>query len=89
VTGLRGRAAVALVARREITQRVREKSFLVSMGVTALLHASGQEGGPLELEVTGTLTRQLARLLLARGRAVHPDQHLLRDEEAIAQDLPL
>ena len=34
MTGLRGRPAVALVARREITQRVREKSFLVSMGVT-------------------------------------------------------
>ena len=30
------RRAVALVARREITQRVREKSFLVSMGVFVL-----------------------------------------------------
>jgi ABC-2 type transport system permease protein len=35
--GLRGRRAVALVARREITQRVREKSFLVSMGVTVAI----------------------------------------------------
>jgi ABC-2 type transport system permease protein len=34
MSGLRGRSAVALVARREITQRVREKSFLVSMGIT-------------------------------------------------------
>jgi ABC-2 type transport system permease protein len=34
MTGLRGRPAVALVARRELTQRVREKSFLISMGVT-------------------------------------------------------
>jgi ABC-2 type transport system permease protein len=37
VSGLRGRQAVALVARREITQRVREKSFLVSMGVTVAI----------------------------------------------------
>ena len=37
MSGLRGRPAVALVARREITQRVREKSFLVSMGVTVAI----------------------------------------------------
>ncbi|MEO8689407.1 MAG: ABC transporter permease [Solirubrobacteraceae bacterium] len=37
MTGLRGRPAIALVARREITQRVREKSFLVSMAVTVVL----------------------------------------------------
>ena len=37
MSGLRGRPAIALVARREITQRVREKSFLVSMAVTILL----------------------------------------------------
>jgi ABC-2 type transport system permease protein len=37
VSGLRGRRAVALVARREITQRVREKSFLVSMGVSVAI----------------------------------------------------
>jgi ABC-2 type transport system permease protein len=37
MSGLRGRQAVALVARREITQRVREKSFLVSMGVTVAI----------------------------------------------------
>jgi ABC-2 type transport system permease protein len=37
VSGLRGRPAIALVARREITQRVREKSFLVSMAVTVVL----------------------------------------------------
>jgi ABC-2 type transport system permease protein len=34
MSGLSGRAAVALVARREITERAREKSFLVSTGVT-------------------------------------------------------
>jgi ABC-2 type transport system permease protein len=37
VSGVRGRQAVALVARREVTQRLREKSFLVSMGVTTVI----------------------------------------------------
>jgi len=37
MSGLRGRPAVALVARREITQRIREKSFLISMAVTVVL----------------------------------------------------
>ena len=37
MTGLRGRPAIALVARREITQRIREKSFLISMAVTVVL----------------------------------------------------
>jgi len=37
VSGLRGRPAIALVARREITQRLREKSFLISMAVTVVL----------------------------------------------------
>jgi ABC-2 type transport system permease protein len=37
VSGLRGREAVALVGRREVTQRLREKSFLVSMGVTVVI----------------------------------------------------
>jgi ABC-2 type transport system permease protein len=37
VRALRGREAVALVARREVTQRLREKSFLVSMGVTVVI----------------------------------------------------
>jgi len=37
VSGLRGREAVRLVARREVTQRLREKSFLISTGVTVAL----------------------------------------------------
>ena len=37
MSGPRGRPAIALVARREITQRIREKSFLISMGVTVVL----------------------------------------------------
>ena len=37
MSGLRGRPAIALVARREITQRMREKSFLISMAVTVVL----------------------------------------------------
>ena len=37
MSGLRGRQAVALVARREVTQRLREKSFLISMGVTTVI----------------------------------------------------
>jgi ABC-2 type transport system permease protein len=37
VSGLRGRPAITLVARREITQRIREKSFLISMAVTVTL----------------------------------------------------
>ena len=37
MSGLRGRPAVSLVARREITQRIREKSFLISMAVTVVL----------------------------------------------------
>ena len=45
--------------------------------------------GPLELEVARALARELARLLLARGRAVHADEHLLGDQQAVAQDLAL
>ncbi|HYH89367.1 MAG TPA: ABC transporter permease [Solirubrobacteraceae bacterium] len=37
MSGLRGREAIALVARREITQKLREKSFLISTGVTVAL----------------------------------------------------
>jgi ABC-2 type transport system permease protein len=37
MSGLRGRPAIALVARREITQRIREKSFLISMAVTVVI----------------------------------------------------
>jgi ABC-2 type transport system permease protein len=37
VRGLRGRDAVVLVARRELTQKLREKSFLVSTGVTVVI----------------------------------------------------
>jgi ABC-2 type transport system permease protein len=37
VSGLRGRPAVALVARREMRQKLREKSFLVSMAVTVVI----------------------------------------------------
>jgi ABC-2 type transport system permease protein len=37
MSGLRGRRAIALVARREMTQRIREKSFLISMAVTIVL----------------------------------------------------
>ena len=37
MSGLRGRSAIALVARREITQKLREKSFLISMSVTVAL----------------------------------------------------
>ena len=37
VSGLRGREAVALVARREVTQKLREKSFLISMAVTVTI----------------------------------------------------
>jgi len=32
-----GRSAVWLVARREITERIREKSFLASTGITVLI----------------------------------------------------
>jgi ABC-2 type transport system permease protein len=37
MSGLRGRPAVALVARREVTQKLREKSFLISMAVTTVI----------------------------------------------------
>jgi ABC-2 type transport system permease protein len=37
LSGLRGRPAITLVALREITQRIREKSFLISMAVTVTL----------------------------------------------------
>jgi ABC-2 type transport system permease protein len=37
MSGLRGAPAIALVARREITQKLREKSFLISMSVTVAL----------------------------------------------------
>src|SRR5687768_17646855 len=36
---------------------------------------------PLELQVARPRAGQLPRLLLARGRAVHADEHLLGDEE--------
>jgi ABC-2 type transport system permease protein len=37
MSGRRGRQAVTLVARREITQKLREKSFLISMAVTVAI----------------------------------------------------
>ena len=37
MSGLQGREAVALVARREVTQKLREKSFLISTAVTATI----------------------------------------------------
>jgi ABC-2 type transport system permease protein len=37
VSRLRGGPAIALVARREVTQKLREKSFLISMSVTVAL----------------------------------------------------
>jgi ABC-2 type transport system permease protein len=37
MSGLRGAPAIALVARREFTQKLREKSFLISMSVTVAL----------------------------------------------------
>ena len=39
MNGLRGREAVKLVARREVTQKLREKSFLISMAVTVTIIA--------------------------------------------------
>ena len=36
---MRGRQAVALVARREITERIREKSFLISLVVSLVIIA--------------------------------------------------
>src|ERR671914_625760 len=46
-----------------------------------LLHPASQERGPLELEVARARARELPRLLLARGRPVHADQHLLGHEQ--------
>jgi ABC-2 type transport system permease protein len=37
MSGLQGREAVVLVARREVTQKLREKSFLISTAVTATI----------------------------------------------------
>jgi ABC-2 type transport system permease protein len=61
MSGLSGRAAVALVARREITERAREKSFLVSTGVTLAIVLIGSVlpnllgfGGPASFTVAVT-----------------------------------
>jgi ABC-2 type transport system permease protein len=61
VTGLQGRDAVALVARREVTQKLREKSFLISMAVTvtiivlvAVIPPLLGAGGPTEFTLGAT-----------------------------------
>jgi ABC-2 type transport system permease protein len=61
MSALRGREAVALVARREITQKLREKSFLISMAVTlviivavAVLPPLFGAGGPTEYRLGAT-----------------------------------
>jgi ABC-type Na+ efflux pump permease subunit len=46
MSGLRGRPAITLVARREMTQRIREKSFLISMAVTVVLVAAPKRSTP-------------------------------------------
>ena len=52
----------------EAEDRAREQAG-IGLGDRALLHAAGEEGGPGELEVAHLRARELARLLLARGRA--------------------
>jgi ABC-2 type transport system permease protein len=63
MSGLRGRQAVKLVARRELTQKVREKSFLVSTGVTmaiivlvAVIPPLFGAGGPARFTIAVTDT---------------------------------
>jgi len=69
VSGLQGREAIALVARREVTQKLREKSFLISMGVTvtiivlvAVVPALLGAGGPttFTLGTTDATSAQIA-----------------------------
>ena len=72
----------------EPEDRAREQAR-IRFGYRPLLHPAGQERRPLELEVARSLARELPRLLLARGRPMHADEHLLGDQQAVAQDLAL
>jgi len=76
VNGLRGREAVKLVARREVTQKLREKSFLISMAVTvviivavAVLPALFGAGGPTKFTIVTTDSESAAVAAAARRAA--------------------
>jgi len=65
--GLEGRDAVARVAHREITQKLHEKSFLISTGVTAVIivlvavvPALFGAGGPTKFELGAADARSVA-----------------------------
>jgi ABC-2 type transport system permease protein len=92
--GLRGRPAVALVARREITQRVREKSFLVSMGVTVVLVALvavvpplAGFGGPnnFDVAVSDAAALPVAKAADRGAKAFNAKVHIRRLSPARAQ----
>lgn len=83
MSGLSSRAAVALVARREITERVREKSFLVSTGVTlaivlivSVLPNLLGFGGPQSFTVAVTDRASLPVAQLAARQAAGVDTEL-------------
>jgi len=95
VSALRGRAAVALVARREIRERLREKSFLVSTGVTMALVVLVATLPPLlgvgderyTVGATDARGLALARVAAERGQAFDADvtvKRLAPDEAAAA-----
>jgi ABC-2 type transport system permease protein len=94
MSALRGRDAVALVARREITQKLREKSFLISMAVTviiivavAVLPTLFGAGGPTEytLGATDAESARIAEVASqARGFDVEVKVRTLSAAEASA-----
>ena len=54
-----------------------------------MLHRSGEERGPSELQVTNPLPDPLAGLLLARGLTLEREQTLLGHEHTIALDVAI
>jgi ABC-2 type transport system permease protein len=83
MSGRSARRAVALVARREITERVREKSFLVSTGVTLAIVLLGSVvpnllgfGGPQSFTVAVTDPASLPVAQLAARQAAGFDAEL-------------
>ena len=83
MSGLSGRPAVALVARREISERVREKSFLISTGVTLAIVLIATVlpnllgfGGPTSFTVAVTDSASLPVAQLAARQAAAFDTEL-------------
>src|SRR5437660_10749360 len=69
----------------ETEQRSRQQAGVCLWDV-ALFHAAHQEGRPGELEIASTRARELTGLLLPSRLTRNPDQALLGDQQAVAEN---